>query len=148
MRRAVRQSLKRAADGVGNRIIPDLARRAGPGFVVKPVHPALGKAAAAFPNRVALRDNLDTDRLVLSPRSRRQDNTRPPRHGLSDLVSAGQGFQFSTLGLTQDNFRRYTTHDPLPNHPCDSRNFKIRILGSVDNHFEAMRVATRNQLAA
>ena len=39
MGRPERQGLQRAPDGVGNRRIPDLARRAGPGRVVKPVHP-------------------------------------------------------------------------------------------------------------
>ena len=130
--RTDRQGLERAADGVGNRVIPDLARRAGPGLVAKPVHPVLRKAAAPFANRIALRANLDTDRLVLAPRRPRQHNTRPPRHGLTRLMSAGQGVQFGTLGRTQHNYSRRPTHLPLLNSHINRSNFKIRTLERDD----------------
>lgn len=114
---------------VGNRRIPDLARRAGPGRVVKPVHPMLRTATAPFAKCIALRTNRDPDRLVLAPRCRRQHNTRPPRHGLTRLVGAGQGFQFGTFGRTQDNYSRYPTHDPLQNSHLNRSHFQIRKLG-------------------
>ena len=106
VRRPGRRRLQRQPDRLGDLVVADLARRAGPRLVEQPVQPVRGEAATPLAHRVGVRPHLGADRLVLHPGCRRQHDPRPPRHRLPGLLRPRQRLQFLPLSLAQPNRHR------------------------------------------
>ncbi len=86
MRGAGRRSLQRQADRLGDLVVADLPRRAGPRLIEQPIQSVRRKTAPPFAHRVGIRSNLKANRLVLHPSRRRQDNPGAPGHRLTGLL--------------------------------------------------------------
>jgi hypothetical protein len=118
VRRPGRRRFQCQPDRLGDRVVADPARRAGPRLVEQPVQAVLGEAATPLAHRVRVRAHRAADRLVLHPGRRRQHDPRTPRHRLPGLLCPRQRLQFLPLRRTQRDRHRSLAHHDHPQLPA------------------------------
>ena len=104
--RTVGHRLQRPRHHLGDLVVADLARRAGPRLIVEPAEPPLGKAGTPQADGPSRDAQLLGDRQITQTVRRQKHDPRPPRRPVRRLATPNPPLKLNPLPIAQNNRNR------------------------------------------